>query len=478
MLRKIFVHEIRQLVTDRTFLVLTALLITALGFGLWNGERWVAYQNEVISAAQQEQADAIARAKAEADRIRAGAEEVSWWRSAADTRGFIYTHLLSYAAKPPASLGSLAVGQSDLYPYLLKVTPEEPSSTVDTYENVNVRKLLLGPFDLAFAIIYLLPLFILALSYDVLAGEKEQGILNLLAAQPVSLPRIVFSKVWFRLVLVVAIIALLLGSILLLTGFRVGTPAVMEQLPVWFGIVIAYSLFWFLLGVLVISRGWRSATNALVLAGMWILFVVLFPIAVNAWVTSAYPLPSRIEFIRTLRDTKQDVRKDRDQITEQFFVDHPELRPQAADDKKAAGAPAMRREIDRRLRAEEEAFREQLQRQQDLAERLKFLSPALLVHSAFLDLAGTGLAGHREFLSQVESYHGELEAYFTPKLVKQEYDFAGYDEFPRFKYQPPGPEGLQAALVSLVVLTALALALALASLPGLRRYPIVETRGG
>jgi ABC-2 type transport system permease protein len=383
-------------------------------------------------------------------------------------------HLVSFASKPPAPLAPLAVGQSDLYPYVLKINTQHQSGLVSTYEHVNVRKLLLGPFDLVFALIYLLPLFIIALCYDVVAGEKEQGILGLLAAQPVSLPRLVSLKLGFRMILIVGILIVLLTLISGLIGVRLSEPWVATQLLTWFTVVVAYSLFWFLLSVFIISWSWRSATNALALAGCWLLLVVLVPAGVSAWITAAYPLPSRVEFIKTMRDTQQNAWKDPGQFTEQFFVDHPNLRPQVKDDERAAAWPLMDRAINRQLQAIEAEFAGQLQRQQNLAERLKFVSPALLIHSAMLDLTGTGITRQREFLLQVDVYHTELENYFIPKLVRKEYDFTGYDEFPRFHYQNPVHEGLQASFVTFAALAGQALVLAMVGLPRLRRYPVAQ----
>jgi hypothetical protein len=74
---KIFKHEMRQLFADPAFPTMTLMLVIVLGFGFWNGQRWVAYQNQVIAAAEQEEAATLARAKAQAERIRAGAEKVS-----------------------------------------------------------------------------------------------------------------------------------------------------------------------------------------------------------------------------------------------------------------------------------------------------------------------------------------------------------------------------------------------------------------
>jgi len=467
-------HELRQLAADRLLYTLIVLFAVLIAYGLWNGERWVRFQEQAIAAPHQEEATAVTRAKQQAERIRLGQEKPRWWSSSTDLRGFLWYHLVRYAAKPPAPLAALAVGQSDLYPYLLKVDTGARAGFTTAYETANPRKLLLGPFDLAFVIIYLLPLFILALSYDLLAGEKESGVLSLLAAQPVSLLRIVLSKIGFRLSFILLLIGGLLGAALVVTGFGSSAPDFLWRLLGWFGVVAAYAVFWFFLAMLVIAYGGRSATNALALAALWLVAVVLVPAGVNLWFTTAYPLPSRTDYVKTLRDTGDEIFEQEAQITERFFADHPELKSQKAEEAEA-GWVIGEMERDRRLQAVESEFTAQLQRQQDLAERLKFLSPALLVHSAFLDLSGTDMARHRQFLAQVDTYHAELQDTFNPKLIKGEYAFSGYDAVPRFRYREESTRD-QAQRLGADMLGLLIPALLAALLAGLalRRYPVVS----
>jgi hypothetical protein len=111
MIRKMILHEFRQLASDRAIHALAAALFLTLAFGLWNGQRWVAFQREAIATAEQEAARAMTRAETEAETVRAGQKEVSWWENPADTRGFVESHLLTYASKPPGPLA--AFGRSE-----------------------------------------------------------------------------------------------------------------------------------------------------------------------------------------------------------------------------------------------------------------------------------------------------------------------------------------------------------------------------
>lgn len=112
-----------------------------------------------------------------------------------------------------------------------------------------------------------------------------------------------------------------------------------------------------------------------------------------------------------------------------------------------------------------------------MVERLKFISPALLVHSAVLDLTGTGLARHRQFMAQVERHHLALRDYFVPKLIKGEYAFSGFDEVPRFRYEEEPAGDLSQRLASdLLGLLVPSIVLLLLASGGLRRYSVVTER--
>ena len=60
------------------------------------------------------------------------------------------------------------------------------------------RKLLVGHFDLLFVMVYGYPLLIIALTYNLLATEREEGTLALVLAQPIRLRTLVAAKIALR----------------------------------------------------------------------------------------------------------------------------------------------------------------------------------------------------------------------------------------------------------------------------------------
>lgn len=87
-------------------------------------------------------------------------------------------------AMHPQPLAAISVGQSDLFTHVVKPKLYGEAEALGFSELSNPVQLLFGTFDLAFVITYLLPLLVLAVSYNVLSREREQGSLRLsLASQ-------------------------------------------------------------------------------------------------------------------------------------------------------------------------------------------------------------------------------------------------------------------------------------------------------
>ena len=93
------------------------------------------------------------------------------------------------ALVPPAPLGALAVGQSDVYPGFLKVTARNLDAVVTGDQIEHPLAVASGHFDAAFVVLFLYPLLIFAVSFDLTATERDRGTLRMVLAQPVRLRR-------------------------------------------------------------------------------------------------------------------------------------------------------------------------------------------------------------------------------------------------------------------------------------------------
>jgi ABC-2 type transport system permease protein len=427
-----FRWEIRALRRDPAIGVALVLAIAAVVFALFNGIRWHAHLDDVRAAAVARDVAVRIEARTLAARIDSRAERAPFvTRDPRNAYGYANNLMAHYAVLPATPLAALTVGQSDLLPSVLPLAPARLPSLAGGAEPENPHRLLIGRFDAAFAVVFLVPLLIIALCYALLAGERERGTLALVLAQPLTMRALFTAKLVPRVLLVLGLVALIAVLFLLIM------PADWPRLTLWLAVVLAYVAFWFALGAAVVVRSGGSATHAVTLAAVWLALTLLLPAGINLAVKTLAPVPSRIELILALRDATDAATAERSKLLSVFYEDHPELAPAGG-----GGAPAgdfvtlallTNQRVERDLSPVLARYESQLARQQALVEKLQFFSPALLAQVALAEAAGTGLARHRWFFTQAVAHHEQLRAFFDPRAFARE-KFAAWDEVPAFRF--------------------------------------------
>jgi ABC-2 type transport system permease protein len=381
---------------------------------------------------------------------------------------------------PTAPLAPLALGQSDMLPDLYSIETVSRVEFMYDSEIENPWNLLTGRFDLAFVITYLLPLFVLGWSYNLLANEREQGTLRLVLSQPVRLGAVVTGKVVVRAAVIGLWCAVVpLAVLLLLRRERLGEGG-LTQLAAAGALIAAYALFWFALAVVVDALARSSALGALVLVASWVALVLVFPVALSLGAAAASPAPSRAELATDTRIiTAQSLVRFADKWGSDYrHVQDPEvLLPKAGRFEVPERMQAFiltSRELDVRLEKALEAFETQLAGQQAIVDRFGVLSPAIVVHEGLAALAGNGTRRYQQFRDQVTAFHAEWRRFFETRITEglaiTEEDLA---TLPRFRWVEPASSVLMrdvlVRLLGLLVATGLT---ALAARRVLARYPV------
>jgi ABC-2 type transport system permease protein len=475
MLGRILRHEWRALSADATLWAVIAIFAAAIGYGVWNGTRWVSFQKSALVAATAEEDERYERLRTQVASLSAPGAKISPFadpRSPANVGGRLGPR---YAMLPPGPLAPLAIGQSDLLPYYFKVSTEARENIIAATEIENPNRLLSGRFDLAFVIIFLYPLLILALSYNMLSSEQEQGTLSLTLSQPVSLRTIVSGKVALRALVLLVLLVGFSAVALLVTGADLSTPGAGLRLALWLAIVGAYGAFWFALSIAIAALGRNSTTNATILASVWLVLVVMTPSLFNLAAATLYPVPSRVEMVQAMRAAQDEANKNGSKVLARFYEDHPELATgdatQAMNDFNVVRV-AVNDDVERRVRPVISRYEEQVASQQRVLDSLRFLSPAILMQGALNDIAGTGSARHADFLAQVDAYHRQWREYFVPKIFAKA-QIANFDAIPRFDYREESSNVVAArVMAALMGLLLPAAAMAVVGLRRLRRFPV------
>lgn len=144
---------------------------------------------------------------------------------------------------------------------------------------------------------FLAPLLGIALGFDAINAEYNNGTLTRLMAQPIYRDNLLFAKFLAPLIVVgtlfVALVLLMIGGGLLGTGVRIEPQELLRILGFTL-ISVLYVAFWLSLAILLSIRFRQPATSALTAIGIWLFFTVFFPILVNLAIRPFLPNPNYI----------------------------------------------------------------------------------------------------------------------------------------------------------------------------------------
>lgn len=459
-------HEWRLLVADRTLLAVALLMAALVGYSLFNGAAWIDFQKATLAQAAAEEDGRLNKLQNDLRAIEEGRMEPKGFQDPRSAGAIGGNTAAPYLAMPPAALASLSIGQSDLYPYYFKLNLRSKQAILANDEIENPTNLIAGRFDLAFVLIYLFPLLILALGYNLLSAEREQGTLSLALSQPISVAQLVSGKILLRGAVLLGLVSFLTLGGALLIGVDLSTAWL--RLGLWVLLLSLYSAFWFGLAVLVNSFSGSSATNALSLAGAWLALVLVIPSLANLIATSVYPVPSRVEMVQAMRAAGKETQSKGSALLAKYMEDHPELSEGATAATQADAASisyAVQLEVDKKVQPILDRFDEQVEGQQAFVDRFRFLSPAILVQGALNDLAGTSLGRYQHFTRQVNTFFAQWQGYFLPRVFKKQKFLSGeVASFPRYSFtEEPDSEIVSrvgTALAGLLLLSSAVLAAA------------------
>lgn len=433
--------ELGMLWRERSTWALLALFSFSLLYGLWTGARMAERQKELHTRLALEESSYYVQVE------QALASQML------DPRALAGRAALAFL--PPAPLPLLAIGQSDLKPSYEFVSLWNPQSTGFRAELENPALLQSGRFDLAFVLVWLFPLILLALVYDLVAGDRESGTLRMALAQGVAPWRWMLGR---ALVRSAPVLALALLAVLASSGLS-GASA--SALDICFAalLVLAYGLFWIALALWVNTLARNAAAAAAALGAAWVLFVLVMPTLLNLAVESLHPTPSRPELVASARRASGEAERRGVELLTSFYDLHPELAPPGMRADRAQQILTVQDEVQRAVDPVVARFDEQLARQQAAVGTWRVVSPAIAVQEALTDLAGTGYWRYHAFREQVKQLRREVADFYGPRIHRNEpIRRADLERLPRFAFREEAA-GVRLGRVGSAVLLVLVLAL-------------------
>lgn len=412
-------YEWISIVRDRWVAVLFIIFFCITLFAVRNGFEKVKERREAIEKVKETAGDVEKKYVHDMDSISRGlkASPAPWL----DPRSLsVYGQRAGrIIAMDPQPLALVSTGQSDLYTHTVKPKLYGEANALGFSELSNPVQLMFGSFDLAFVCIYLLPLLVLAFSYNLLSADQESGVLRLTVSQPVSLYGLLFSKLLVRFAVLALIISFSIVISLLLFKTNIDTTVLKLLLQ-----VLAYTFFWFIVSFLVNLFGASSGTNAVALVSIWVVLVLLVPSFISQSANTLYPVPSRINMIHKYRVAEAESEKKASELLDGYLRDHPELASKDSTQKNQYDFWltyfASVEVIQASVKPVVSAYDVALEEQQKWVSQWRVLSPAILLQNSLNELAGTSTAHYQDFRKQVIAFSASWRNYFVPRMFNNE----------------------------------------------------------
>lgn len=421
MMRHLFLFEWLHIRKSGTFWGTVLVLPLLIGFSLFLGSQRIAHQKETIAELRTSEKEFYEKKRQELKQLEEYGNSVDiWWQNPANP---LVISQFGQAGKhvflEPKPLSALAAGQLDILPYYGRVTltgtePLRDNALENPFMQVS------GSFDFAFVLVWLVPLFVIVMGYNVISSERESGTFALLKSQPVSIKRILAGKLIFRFLLVLAITLLSLTAWSLLFGIDLrNSDGALLMI-----IISAYIAFWFLLCALVNMTKTGSAVNAVILAGLWVFFLLLLPSFITLTASTVHPLPSRALWITEQRAIQQEVEGEGEELFDLWIVDHPEEFVEG--DTPQFYNIWLRRlvwseTVQERKQEAERLFEEPRRRQAALAARLRPLSPPMTLQAWLERKAGTDADRLRSLDEEMRAFQQKWQDFFLPRFRMLEF---------------------------------------------------------
>ncbi len=471
----IFRQELKVLFANRTWWAILGLLVVLTSAAALNGKARFVQMNSVAAKLNQDETTTQIALKNSVQRY--DANPVGDPPSVSSPGNVGLSILGHYAVMTPDALAALSIGQSDVQPFYYRVTAHPSHTFLSASEIQNPIAQMTGSFDVAFVIIFVLPILIIAVSFDLMSREKEGGMLGLIVAQGITLRALILAKVAARALILMSLLLILIVVAAVLAGADFSDSTTLTQLLIWFAVVVSYATFWFSLAFLVNAMAKPSVTNGVILANLWLLFVVVLPSVANVVASTLYPAPSRVELTTEIREATEEADKESAAAREAYLFDHPDLAAGggAGMDSFYIQVLATDAAVEKVLKPITAKFTSQAEKRERVVELLQFTSPAIAAQQALNALVGTGNERFTDFVGQVLSFHNDWRGFFANRILKgQRLTSADFDAIPAFSYKPTSIESVRAtALIPALFMLVVATLLSVWATQRYKRYPVV-----
>lgn len=455
-LRTIVRLEAAQLLRNRAVVIGVAVLLATGIAALQHGSGVIARQREALAhspALQQEQHRAIL--------------DVQPPSAVAGDQAY---YLQFFTRHEPSPWAPLSIGQRDVHAFNLKVRMLSIHGQLYDADLTNPLLTAFGNFDLAFVLVFLIPLLAIAVTFDLWSSERELGAWDLVRSQPSSAARLLAVKLLVRgaLVVVPAVVLVALAALWLRLPFDGRLAGALATTAV-------YVITWLGAAMVVAAMRRNSDFNLVALLALWVVWAVLGPALVTMTAAARYPVGESLEIaVRQRQGYHGAWDRPVAETMDLFFQRYPEWRGSAVPEDRYSNPWYYGMQHRGDLEAEPAAaeWRVTLSQREAWTSRLLVLFPPALFQRALNAAAATDLESHLDYLDSVLAYHESLKRWYFPAIFDgRAVSEMNWESAPVHRHQATpreatfGASAWRLALVALIVLLAGVILLARALAP-------------
>ena len=299
----IFLYEWKHFIRSPFKIIALLLYVVASIYGLHKGERLYHKQKAEVQKVEQTVKEERQKQLTAYKEGRLVPEDRPWIDMSTPLWAIEFSWV--YHCKSPSPAMVYSIGQSEQYGFQKKITRWASPYDVDLVEEIaNPERLQIGALDFTFALLFLSPLLLLVLLYNIKSVETEQGFMPLIEVQYGSKNLWVLSRMTFY-------VLLLLGTILLLTLYGATLTDVWAEDSAAFGQMLLYSsaylVFWSVLYFLILQRGKSVIGNTLKMIGLYFIFAFIIPATVYQYLNIRYPVNLMTDWVDAKLEKRWDL---------------------------------------------------------------------------------------------------------------------------------------------------------------------------
>lgn len=434
--RAILAHERRALLQDRIQVVLLGLFTLICLFASIRG---AGNREAIADAATAFEAEHLQQASEWREQVVAvesgevAPEDAPW--------AGLAMNVAMPAVAAPGPLADFSQGVTDVHPFTARVSLwRSVDRLFGNYQFQSPNEIRAGKIDLAFAVLFIMPLLMIALAFGALSRDRDSGRLGLLLSHPVSVRELVRSKLLVRLGAVFAVLV-----VILLAGLFIGAGGVPDgerlgRFGFWFFVASGYFAFWAGAIYWFVSLNRKSETTAMMMIGFWVLNSLVGPAVLAAAAQLIHPAPSQLAFLSTAREASNEAYRSRADVMQGMLLDHPELTVENYTIPEYIRVSYLVNEtVDRAVEPVLEEFEAVQDRRQSFLSLVQYAAPAALAMRSINEISGTDLARQVRFEGEVRDYKRAIARHVEAKVLAGErLTVAEVDAVPTYSFRESG----------------------------------------